>query len=251
MSDPAQHSHGADGRRPQRSRSHVGRWLCGPQLTDRDIEILRWMTRHGVVTAELVGRRFFWRPEQRTYGKWAAYRRLAALANLGLVLSDKPFAHKPAVLRVTREGARIADVRLRPAPLVLSQLMHTLAVVLLAERLRFEHRGAELVTERELRAHRYKERRTAERDSSHGRTPDALLHIPSKGVGAEGVTRVAVELDLARKDRRALERMIHQYDHEDVDAVWWYVAPARVQRTQALVRELDADDRIEVRAWHE
>ncbi len=87
------------------------------------------MARHGVVTAELVGRRFFWRPQENDYGKWAAYRRLRALRELGLILSNKPLADRPAVLRVTREGARIADVGLRPAPLVLSELRHSLAVI--------------------------------------------------------------------------------------------------------------------------
>jgi hypothetical protein len=128
-------------------KRRAARRARGPQLTERDIEILRWITRHGVVTAELVGRRFFWRDEQETCGRWAAYRRLAALRELGLVLSDAPFAREPAVLRVTREGARIADVGLYPAPLVLSQLRHSLAVVALAEFLLAQHGGAELVTE--------------------------------------------------------------------------------------------------------
>ena len=35
-----------------------GPWVHGPRLTDRDVEILRWITRHGVVTTELVGRKF-------------------------------------------------------------------------------------------------------------------------------------------------------------------------------------------------
>ncbi len=58
------------------------------------------MTRHGVVTAELVGRRFFWRPAANDYGKWAAYRRLRALRELGLILSNKPYADQPAVLGI-------------------------------------------------------------------------------------------------------------------------------------------------------
>jgi hypothetical protein len=208
------------------------------------------MTRHGVVTAELVGRRFFWHKERNDYGKWAAYRRIRALQDLGLVLSDKPYAHEPAALRVTREGARIADVGLRPAPLVVAELRHSLAVVALAEYLLAEHPGAELVTERELRAQRYRELRSGERQAEHGRAPDALLRIPTKGPGAQGVTTVAVELDLSRKDRRAMERIVRQYDRERVDRVWWYVTSARLERTRALVRELRADDRIEVREWH-
>jgi hypothetical protein len=241
-----------DGAKPRRPNGrHTGRRTRGPQLTERDAEILRWMTRHGVVTAELVGRRFFFRgPKADDYGKWAAYRRVRALQDLGLVLSDKPYANAPAALRVTREGARIADVGLRPAPLVLSELRHSLAVVWLTEYLLAEHRGAELTTERELRAQRYRELREGGRKAEQGRAPDALLRIPAKGAGAQGVMTVAVELDLTRKDRRAMERMVRQYDRERVDRVWWYVTSARLERTRALVRELRADDRIEVREWH-
>jgi hypothetical protein len=207
------------------------------------------MTRHGVVTAELVGRRFFWRPAVNDYGKWAAYRRLRALRELGLVLSDKPFADRPAALRVTREGARIANVGLRPAPLVVSELRHSLAVVWLTEYLLAENAGAELTTERQLRAERYRELRDGTRQAEQGRTPDALLRIPTKGAGAQDVMTIAVELDLSRKDRRAMERMVRQYDREKVDRVWWYVTPARLERTRALVRTLRAADRIEVREW--
>lgn len=229
----------------------TGRRVRGPQLTERDGEILRWMARHGVVTAELVGRRFFWRPHENDYGKWAAYRRLRALRELGLVLSNKPFSDRPAVLRVTREGARIADVGLRPAPLVLSELRHSLAVVGLTEYLLAENAGAELTTERELRAQRYRELRDGVREVEEGRAPDALLRIPTNDSSAQGVMTVAVELDLSRKDRRAMDRMVRQYDYEnDIDKVWWYVMQARVARTRALVSELNAEDRFEVRQWH-
>jgi hypothetical protein len=207
------------------------------------------MTRHGVVTAELVGRRFFWRPKVKSYGKWAAYRRLGALSKLGLVLSDKPFAHEPAVLRVTREGARIADVGIRPAPLVLSELKHSLAVVWLTEYLLAQHPGAELSTERELRAQRYRELRDGTRQTDQGRTPDALLRVLAKGGANDAVQTIAVELDLSRKDRRAMERIIGQYDHEKVDAVWWYVTSDRVDRTREVVQAMRADDRIQVLEW--
>lgn len=239
----------SDGAGQPIGRRQSGRRVRGPQLTERDAEIIRWMTRHGVVTAELVGRRFFWRPAVNDYGKWAAYRRLRALQMMGLIVSDKPFAHEPAVLRVTRDGASLADVGLRPAPLILSELRHTLAVVWLTEYLLAEHAGAELTTERELRAERYRELRAGTRQTERGRTPDALLRIPTKGLGAQGVTTVAVELDLSRKDRRVMEHMIRQYDREKVDRVWWYVTPARLERTRALVHKLRADDRIEVREW--
>ncbi len=209
------------------------------------------MARHGVITAELVGRRFFWRSAANDYGKWAAYRRLRALRELGVVLSNKPFADRPAVLRVTREGARVADVGLRPAPLVLSELRHSLAVVWLTEYLLAENAGAELTTERELRAQRYRDLRDGARETEEGRAPDALLRIPTNNASAQGAMTAAVELDLSRKDRRAMDRMIRQYDYEnDIDKVWWYVMPGRIERTRALVSDLNAEDRFEVRQWH-
>ncbi|MDQ1582455.1 MAG: hypothetical protein QOF36_509 [Microbacteriaceae bacterium] len=229
---------------PRRTRNRRAR---GPRLTGRDEEILRWICRHGVVNAELVGRRFFWRPDTKTYGKWAAYRRLRALADLGLVLNNKPLADLPAAIRVTREGARIADVGLRPAPLVVSQLRHSFAVVVLGEYLLAANPGSTLTTERELRAERYREMRNGNRRTGIGRCPDALLTLPDAG-SKPGQT-VAIELDLTRKDRRTIDAIIRAYDHEPVDAVWWFVAPGRVEGIKKIVRSLKADDRIELRPW--
>jgi hypothetical protein len=249
VSGPAQSSR-SKSRKPRSKRGGAGR-RREPVLTDRDEEILRWTTRHGVVTVELIGRRFFWRPERKEHGKWAAYRRVRALRELGLLIGDKPWANQPEVLRVTREGARIADVGLRPAPLVLSQLRHSLALVTLTERLLFANKGAELTTERELRAQRYRELREGKRPPEQGRAPDGILRIPAKGAGAQGVMTVAIELDLTRKDRRAMERMIRQYDRERVDRVWWYVLGVRLERTRELVRSMRAEQRVEVFAWRE
>lgn len=240
---------GDQGKRPARRRPSANRWRNGPALTERDEEILRWITRHGLVTAELVARRFFWRPDRKTYGQWAAYRRLAALDMRKLLIRDKPYASKPEVIRVTREGARIADVGLRPARLVLSEVEHSIAVVYLVERLLQEHGGSELTTERELRAQRYRERLAGDRPATVGRTPDAVLRIPAKSKRAQPFA-VAIELDLTRKDRRALERIIEQYDQEsDIDAVWWYVPEVRVQRIKDLVEQQRAQRRIDVRPW--
>ncbi|MGH2965118.1 MAG: hypothetical protein ACRDMH_07030 [Solirubrobacterales bacterium] len=219
----------------------------GPQLTERDMEILRWIARHGVVTTELVGLRFFWRPRSKQVGKWAAYRRLKALDKLGLILRDKPFAHRPEAIRVSTTGARLADVGVQPAPLVVSQLDHAYAVIALSEYLLADNDGAALTTERELRAQRFRDQRAGEQKSG-GRTPDALLEFP-KAKGKSKIQTIAVELDLSRKDRRQMQDMIRAYDREKVDQVWWYVKPERVERTREVVRDLRADDRIEVREW--
>lgn len=228
----------------------LSRRATGPQLTDRDLEILRFIARHGVVTTEDVALRFFWREEYRRPGIWAAFRRISALHWLGLVLKDKPFANRPQVLRVTEEGARLADVGVGPARLVLSELGHSLAVVRVVEELAKAHPDAEITTERQLRAEHYRERRAGERPVGRGRTPDALVLLPKKGGSRGGTETVAIEVDITRKDRRALERIIVAYDHElEVDRVWWYVAPRRAERVREVIRSLRAESRIEVREW--
>ena len=235
-------------RRPARRRL-PSRRATGPQLTERDLDILRWIARHGVVTVEDVAVKFFWRKEQRRPGIWAAYRRLSSLHWLGLILRDKPFANQPQVLRVTREGARLADVGVGPAPLVLSEINHALAIVRVTEAILAEHPDAELTTERELRADRYRQMREGDRPTGRGRTPDALIRLPKKGGAKGAMDTIAIEVDTSRKDRRAIERIITAYDYEKVDGVWWYVTPPRVERVQDVVRSLRAERRIEVRPW--
>lgn len=221
----------------------------GPQLTDRDVEITRWITRHGVVTAELVARRFFWHPQLGTCGQRAAHRRLDALCRLGLILYKREYGTPHKVVRATRQGAHLANVGVRPAPFVLSELQHTLAVVTLGEYLLYENPGAELITEREIRVQRLRETLAHTRQTGLGRIPDALLRLPKTEGPAGGTVTIAVELDLTRKDQRAVEHIIRQYAYEKFDRVWWYVKPIRVARMRTIVRSLHAEHRMEVRPW--
>ncbi len=243
-------------RKPRHKPRVKGSWSRGPELQERDVEILRWIARHGVVTPSLVARRFFWRPEREAYSEWAVRRRLGALSRLGLIVRDyNPFsarelqAKREEVIRVSREGARIADVGLQPAPLVISELRHTLGLVRLCESLLVNNPTAELVTEREIRAQRYRELHSGEREVSTGRAPDALLRIPTGTSSGRRVAIIAVELDLSRKDARAMERMIRDYDREDVDRVWWFVTPERLQRTREFVKEMHHESRVQVFKW--
>src|SRR2546425_10855015 len=75
----------------------------GPQVTDRDIEILGWIGRHGVVTPAQVARHFFAR-DGGTIGGSAAYRRLRKLHQPGPIPEDPTVWREPRVLRVTGFG---------------------------------------------------------------------------------------------------------------------------------------------------
>ena len=210
----------------------------GPELTPRDITILAWIGRHGIVTAEQIARKFF-------TSLWSTYRRLRKLEQLGLMRRDPTHWKEPFVLRLTPAGARVAAVGLAAAEVVLAEVHHALALVDLTEGLLVAHPDAEVTTEREIRAARYRARRVGD-EVPAGRIPDALLRL-STG------EQVAIELDITTKATRDAIKVVQAYQTRcilgDLSALWWYVLPGAAGRIRALVAEYEADDCIKVLEW--
>lgn len=214
-------------------------------LTERDVALLQWIARHGVVTAEHIAQRYF-------AGQSAAYRRLRKLVSLGLIQRDPTHYRSPFVIRVTSAGARVAAVGVGPADLHIAEVPHALALVTLAERLLAAHPGAVLITEREYRAAQLRARREGTRPRL-GRIPDGVLQLAPEA----GATRIAIELDLTDKRRYALSRVINAYseafdprpDADGFGAVWWFVNPPAVMRVRAAVEHARAGDFITVTEW--
>jgi hypothetical protein len=218
----------------------VWSWMVGgTRITDRDIEILSWMGRHGVVTPQQVGRRFFVHEGQIAQKR--AYRRLAKLEELALIRRDTPFARHPDVLRLRSRGAALAESDLQPARYVLREIPHELAVVDLVEELLSKNRGANLQTGREIRRERVGERADGKRRVGRGRIPDAVLTLKS------GKT-AAIELQLRPKRARDDETILEGYTQERFDHVWWYVPESAVKRVREMVKSRRADDLVDVRA---
>lgn len=213
-----------------------------PVLTSRDGEIVRWITQHGVVSPGQVRQRFF---AGATDGAAAAAKRLRTLEELGVLRRDRtPYPSAPVVVRATASGARMADVGLRPARLVPAEVTHALTLVDLVEDLAARYPEGQLVTEREDRAERWRQRTEGSRRSSIGRTPDGILTFPDG--------RVAIELDLTPKRTRDVEAVIRAYSLEDFRQVLWFCRSERVaSRVAEIVRAVHADDYITVGVWPE
>lgn len=211
-------------------------------VTPRDMEILRWIGRHGIVSMGQVTAHFF-------TGERAAYRRLHGLIGLGVVRRDPTHWRSPFVLRLTPAGARLADVGVGPAELVLAAVPHSLALVELTERLHAAHPSSTLITEREVRAARLRALREGQRRAT-GRIPDGVLVLPTG-------EHAAIELDLTPKRAYGVMRVIDAYstvysrtpDADRFNIVWWYVVPPATERVRAIVQEQRADDFIDVREW--
>ena len=213
-------------------------------LTDRDRDILVWVARHGIVTVDQITAKFFPTP----HGKSAAFQRVRKLCDAHPALLQRDHTHyrEPSVLRVTTQGARLAEVGLAPARIVPAEVHHALAIVDLAEELLAAHPGATLLTERERRAQRYREKRAGERKTT-GRIPDVVLVLPSRNGTKE--RSIAIELDRSPRSRMDAETVVKAYLAERYDELWWYVRPSRVEVVRQITRRMKVDDFIEVRPW--
>lgn len=212
------------------------------QVTPRDIDILQWVGRHGLVTPDQLGRRFFLREDGKV-GQRAAYDRIRKLVELGVLQRLPTFYREPHVLRVTRLGADLANNDVGSANLVLSDVRHAIALVDLTEQLLKTNKGSTLETEREFRARRLRAIREDKHRLGKGRIPDAVLTLASGEY-------VAIELDLTPKRRIDIERILRSFMFERVKRVWWYCASKEtVERVREIVRRRKADDFVEVRLW--
>lgn len=224
-------------RLPLRAHGHM-------QLTDRDVEILVWVARHGIVTVDQISAKFFPTPS----GKSACFQRVRKLCDASppLLQRDRTHYQEPSVLRVTTHGARIADVGLSPARIVYAEVPHALSLVDLTEEILTLHPDAILITERERRAERYRDKRKGLRKTT-GRIPDAVFMLPAKGSRKEQV--IAVELDRTARSKMDAEAVIRAYLSERYDQVWWYVRPSRVATLREIVKRGRVADLFEVRPW--
>jgi len=129
-----------------------------------------------------------------------------------------------------------------PARLVWAEVRHSLALVDLTEELLAANPGARLVTEREIRAMRFRELAEKTRRPGFGRIPDGILHLK------DGRT-VAVEIDLTAKRQRDVERILLGYKQERYDKVWWFARPGLVPRLSDIMKKNRVDDLVDIRPW--
>lgn len=249
MTPQGSSKHTGGGTPDTRSRDPIplrGGGLLWPQV--RDDDILEWVARNGIVTLEQIARRHFPTPQ----GLSACTQRVRKLCSTipPLLQRDLVYYRHPAIVRVTPAGARRADVGIAPAHIVPAEVPHALAIVDLAEALYAdllgENRDTVLVTERERRVERYRQKRAGTRKTT-GRIPDVVFEVPAKGT--KKARSIAVELDRTAKSRTDAEAVIRAYSAERYSEVWWYVRPRRVDAIRQLTKRMRVDDLIEVRAW--
>jgi hypothetical protein len=207
----------------------------------RDHQLLAFVGRHGVVAIEHV-------MAALGVGRAAAYRRVAACIERGLLERLDLLRREPSLLRATRSGLRYAGLGLPVAIVSPGAVDHWLRCATTAQLLAQEFGAERILTERELRLLERLEGRPiasaklGELPSGHPR-----LHRPDLAVfGPDGV--IAIEVELTPKAPRRLLSIIRAWRGADwVAEVRYTCAPGPTRRgVELAVAKTYAADRVRV-----
>jgi len=207
----------------------------------RDWEIVRWVGRLGAVTIDQLRLRF-------ALGRTVSYRRVAACVEGGLLERVNLLRGRPALIRATRRGLRVAGLPLGVAQAPPELVGHWIACGWVALALECEFGADALRSEREIRvAERWSERPVA--SAKLGETPDGAdrLHRADLAVVRDGQA-IAIEVELTPKAPRRLEGIVKAWRRARwVDSVRYYVPEGQTRGgVERAVARMRAADRIEV-----
>jgi hypothetical protein len=194
----------------------------------------------GAVTIEHVQSRF-------ALGRTAAYRRVAACIEVGLLDRVAPLRSQPSLIRATRRGLRYAGVRFGVAGVPPELVAHHIACASVALLLEREFGAKALVSERELRVIERDEGRPIA-SAKLGEHPDGSpkLHRPDLAViASRGI--IGVEVELTAKAPRRLEGILRAWRRARwVDRVRYYVATGATRRSlDRAITRVHGEVRIE------
>jgi hypothetical protein len=202
----------------------------------RDRQIVRFIGRHGIVAMAHV-------MEELGVGRTAAYRRVAACIEGGLLERLCVLRSEPAVLRATRAGLRYAGLGLPVAKASPASIEHWLRCASMAQYLALEFGAEEILSERELAL----SERIEGRPIASAQLGERRMHRPNLVAFCEGRT-IAIEVELTPKAPRRLETLIRAWRRASwVAEVRYYCAPGQTRRAvERAIAKTHAEERVGV-----
>lgn len=205
------------------------------RLTDRDIEILRWLAGFDGATANQIARRF-------RAGYSYTSRRLTQLRAAGLLSRERFLYHRGGLYTVTANGLAVTGTDLPVAELGLGAYEHDLAVVDVA--IDAELDGERVVTQRQMQTLEVtgggELLYAVELDDRERHFPDLVLER------ADG--RWALEVELADVRSELLEAILRAYaTAPHLAGVIYRVKPAvHADRIRRIAAALELGERFEL-----
>jgi hypothetical protein len=220
------------------------------QLTEPDLELLRFLAEHRLVLPEHAAVLLDRSPK-------TASARLGRLAAARYVRSERPFFGRPPMYLITRTGLRVVGSTLEPPDVDERTYRHDVGVAWLWLAARAGTFGPldEIIGERRLRSHDGARRLDPDsreplgvRLGGFGPRGRERLHYPDLLLRTADGRRVALELELSSKERTRLESILVGYGADPrIDSVVYLVDKVSVARSvTAAARRLGVSRRVHI-----
>ncbi len=211
-------------------------------LTERDAQMVAWISGLGAAGAEHVRRRF-------DIGSIStAYRRLRLLTADGLLDHRTVLDGWPGVYSATREGMRWQGLEgQRVFKVKDGQFKHTWQVAHTAAELHCALPGWEVIGERGILSIESDQDDLYASIRVAGRSGRKMLHRPDLALALPGVGVVAVEVELSVKAPPALNPICRSWARaRHIDRVYYLALPKPARAVRKAVKATMAEDRIRV-----
>lgn len=206
---------------------------------NRDQDLVRYVGRHGIVSIEHV-------MASTGVGRTAAYRRVGACIEAGLLERLAILRQEPSLLRATRAGLRYAGLGLPVAKVSAGEVEHALRCASIARRVE-RHYGVEhVLSERELVfAEKLEDRRIANAEIGRPGSQRLAKHRPDLAVLRDEGT-LAIEVELTPKAPRRLEAILRGWSCAHwVSEIHYFCAPGQTYRgLQRAIEKTGAADKV-------
>lgn len=210
-------------------------------LTERDAQIIDWLARIGAAGVGHVSERF-------GIAQRVAYRRLASLAELGLVEHRMILHGWPGLYMATVEGLRSRGLeQLRPYRLSAAGFEHAWQVATVAVALHIELAGWHVLGEREIRALEIEDQKPLASAHVGERAGKPVLHRPDLALVSPSGRMVAIEIERSIKAPGRLRGICRAWARARRVSHVYYLASAGAGRAVSrAVGAVRAEDRIAV-----
>jgi len=219
-----------------------GTWREVVPWRSRDQELVRFVGRHGLVAMRHV-------MAALGVGRTAAYRRVAACIEAGLLERLDLLRSEPGLIRATRDGLRFAGLSFPVAAVSPGAVDHLLRCATAAQLAGKKFGDDSVLTERELRlAEQIEGRRIASAEVDESRAGRPRLHRPDLAVLTDSGT-IAIEVELTPKAPARLQQLIRAWRRatvgSDLTEVHYLCAPGQTRRAvERAVENVRAEDQI-------
>jgi hypothetical protein len=185
------------------------------QVTERDIEILRFINDFGFCEMPHLDKRFEW-------SKPRNYQVIERLLKMGLLKHERVFYGRPGIYRLTLKGACYTDLpAMQRVPL--GNYAHEVVLIDVYLRLRSLYPEARFVSERALKRDKF-----FDGVGKSGHLSDGFLIFPDG-------KQIAVEVELSLKGRNRTESILKSYGGDfSIKEVWYYCSDGIVSSLRSM-----------------